>query len=262
MDIQKLKAMQVDLELQAKKEIYDNLPDELINFLKDDIVQYSLNEVKTRNNSAQSARVLNSWIEQGLLRVDVNDKGKVNRFTREETIWLNLLNELRVFGVSLDKLKMIREELFKESFPAFTLFRFTILRTILVNDQTLLVFSDGSIKLMSSNLYEKWLQRRMLPTHIHINFENLLRGIFPKNSFDLKIDTDKFLENTISMKILYFLKTGDFETFKFEITEGDVRLIEKATQFTSNKDLMDAVISERYFNAEVICDGKTFTIKT
>jgi len=261
MDIKKLKGMQADIELQAKKEIYDNLPDALINFLKDDIVKHSLNEVKTRNSSVQSARVLNSWIEQGLLYVDENDKGKINRFTREEAIWLNLLNELRTFGVSLDKLKMLREELFKECFPGFTLFRFSILRTILDNDQTLIIFSDGGIKLMSSKIYGSWLKQRMLPTHIHINFALLINGIFSKNSFDAKIESSMLLENISSIKILYFLKTGDFETFKFELTKGDIRLIENSKQLISNKDLINAVTTGKYFKAEVISNGRTFTLK-
>lgn len=261
MDINKLKAMQADLDLQAKKEIYENLPAALINFLKDDIVEHSLNEVKTRNSSVQSARVLNSWIEQGLLYVNENDKGKINRFTREEAIWLNLLNELRTFGVSLDKLKMIREELFKEYFPGFTLFRFNILRTILDNDQILVVFSDGGINLMSSNIYEVWLRKRILPTHININFAKLLNEIFPKNSFDSKIESSKFTENISSIKILYFLKTGDFEVFKFELIKDDIRLIENSNQLISNKELINSVTAGKYFKAEVTSNGKTFTFK-
>jgi len=261
MDIEKLKALQESIDLQAKKEIYDDLPQSLINFLKDDILHHSLDEVKTRNNSNQSARVLNNWIEQGILNVDENDKGKINRFSREEAIWLNLLNELRSFGVSIEKLKIIREALYKEYFPAFTLFRFSIVRTILEHDQTLIVFSDGSIKLISSNLYGDWSKLRMLPPYIHINFAILINEIFPQNSFATTVQNTELVMNKSIVKVFYFLKTGDFDTLKFEIQEGDVRLIENINQFLSNQTLIEAIITEKYFKIEVVSNGKKFIIK-
>lgn len=228
LDIEKLKAMQPALAMQASKEEYENLPEGLIHFLKDEILNFSLKEVKTRNNSEQSARVLNSWIEQGLVKVDENDKGKINRFVREESIWLNLADELRGFGVSLDKLKTIRQDLFIEHLPDFTPFRFTILWTIFGNNQFLVVFSDGTFSLMPERVYGFWLSKKILPSHLCVDFSKLLSEIFTKNSFDLNFYNNDVLENNHTVKILYFLKTGDFESFKLETFQRRYKINRKS----------------------------------
>lgn len=261
LDIKKLIALQADLDKKAKQEIYENLPDGLIHFLKDDVINYSLDDIKTRNQSELSARVLNSWIDQGIVKVDGNDKGKINRFTREEALWLNLANELRSFGVSLDVIKTIREELFNEPFPHFTLFRYAIVSTIFDSGQLLILFPDGNFNVMSSELYKMWINGRGLPSHICIDFLNLLSAIFTENSFNEKITDREILEDNLCVKILYFLRTGDFETFKIEVTKGDVRLIESADQLASNLNLMSTVIKGNYLKAEVLSNGRLFLIK-
>lgn len=262
MDIKKLKAIQSELKEEVKKEIYNDLPDTVINFLKDEIIEFGLNNVKVRNLSNVTSRNISSWIEQGILKVEPDDKGKINRFTREESIWLYLVSNLRSFGVSLDKIKSIRHELFDEIFPSFSFFRFAIIRTILGSEQTLVVFSDGTTNLLPSKIYNIWINRKVLPPHIHVGFDGLLNDSFTKNSFDFEIEDDSVLENTNSLKILYFIKTGDFETIKIELKKDDVRLIENSKQLISNLELLNLILKENYNKIEIESNGRNFIIQS
>lgn len=262
MDIKKIKATEAKINAEARKEIYEDLSDTVINFLKDEIVDHSLKKIKTRNNTTTSARIVNNWIEMGIINVDQEDRGKTNRFSKEETIWLHLTTELRNFGLSLEKIKLIRHELFNEFFPSFTFIRFAIIKTIFGNDNTLIVFSDGTTKMMSARIYNKWTQKAIFPSHINVGFVTILNLLFPKNSFDLNIENEKFLDNINNIRILYFLKTGDFDHIKIEITKGDIRLIENSEQLINNSDLLSLIIDGAYSNIEVLSNGKLFNITT
>lgn len=260
MDIKKIKAIEAKINAEARKEIYDDLSDSIINFLKDDVVDYSLKKIKTRNNTTTSARIVNNWIELGIVSVDNEDRGKTNRFSKEEIIWLHLATELRTFGLSLEKIKLLRHELFNEFFPSFTFIRFAIIKTIFGSDNTLIIFSDGTTKMMSSRIYDKWIHKAIFPSHINVGFVSILNHLFPRNSFDQNIESERFLGSINNIKILYFLKTGDFNHIKIEIAKGDIRLIENSEQLINNSDLLDLIVKGFYLNIEVLSNGKIFEI--
>lgn len=54
-----------------------------------------------------SSRVLNHWAGQGLIPIEVREKNQKYNFNFLEWIWLNIVKELRDYGFSLDKIKII-----------------------------------------------------------------------------------------------------------------------------------------------------------
>lgn len=66
---------------------------------------------KARKKVSQSPRVLNSWVEQGV--INPIETGKKRTFNKMESIWFNLIIELKEFGLRLDKIKKINEYLFE-----------------------------------------------------------------------------------------------------------------------------------------------------
>ena len=65
----------------------------------------------TRKHLNVSYRWLNYWDNNGLLLTDNSDFGKWRKFSYEEFIWLELLRELREFGISAKQIIPIREQL-------------------------------------------------------------------------------------------------------------------------------------------------------
>lgn len=60
-----------------------------------------------------SARVLQNWYEKGLLPYE-KSKGKYHHFNFIELIWLFIVEELRSFGMSLENIRRVKEQLFEE----------------------------------------------------------------------------------------------------------------------------------------------------
>ena len=143
-DIQKLSSKEhLDkLDQNSVLEILEDIPESLIQFSANPILNYCL-EKKFGLKDKPSPRVLNNWVKNGLVKVDENDKGKVKRFDRLESIWLNIVVELRDFGLPLDSIARTRKILFDYQLKGFSLFKFQVLNCILRKPQTLVVYKNG-----------------------------------------------------------------------------------------------------------------------
>lgn len=260
MDIEKLKRLQADIEKKAREEFYNDLPESLIQFLKNDIFTRELLQFKSRNKSELSARVINSWIQHGIISVDNVDKGRINRFTRQQLIWMNLVSELRDFGLSLEKVKDIRKELFTEHFKGFCLFNFYIARTILGDDQTLIILSDGSIKLMSSKVYQSWLGLRFVPSHLNISFTLILNSVFDNNSFELDLNSSELMESEAGLAVLFFLRTNDFANIKLQSSSGDICLLESPIQFLQSHTIRNMIKEKEFLSLNIYSKDHVYTI--
>ena len=189
-DIQKLSSKEhLDkLDQNSVLEILEDIPESLIQFSANPILNYCL-EKKFGLKDKPSPRVLNNWVKNGLVKVDENDKGKVKRFDRLESIWLNIVVELRDFGLPLDSIARTRKILFDYQLKGFSLFKFQVLNCILRKPQTLVVYKNGDARILATEIYSKLLNKHQLSAHININLDEFIIPEFPRNlmSKDFKI---------------------------------------------------------------------------
>ncbi|WP_395047171.1 hypothetical protein, partial [Flavobacterium sp.] len=54
------------------------------------------------------------------------------------------------------------------------------------------------------------------------------------------------------MTLLYFLKTGDYNSIQLHVSAGDVRLIENSNVLAQNKELMKVISTWSFVKAEII----------
>lgn len=254
MEYEKLKGIQEKLNNEALKEIYEDLPDSFLNFTNSDIINYCFHEIKVGTKSQQSARVLNSWINNEIIFVKEQDKGKIRRFDRLESIWLNLVIEARKFGIPLDSLKQTRKRLMSSPIKDFSLLKFSVLDSILGNQKVLMILDEGDTNIMSLNSYTKFLaiKRVSFPTHILFKLQDYIAIEFPNNSFEFDYKINNVYESSEKMTLLYFLKTGDYKTIKLYLQDSDVRLIENHTSLVKNKKLLDLISSWSFQKAEIV----------
>nr|WP_315220278.1 hypothetical protein [uncultured Flavobacterium sp.] len=263
LDYEKLKGIQEKLNNAALKEIYKDLSDSFLNFTNSDIINYCFHEIKVGTKNQQSARVLNSWINSEIICVKEQDKGKIRRFDRLESIWLNLVVEARKFGVPLESLKQTRKRLMNSPIKDFSLLKFSILDSILGNQKVLMILESGDTNIMSLNTYTKFLttKRVSFPTHILFTLQDLIAIEFPNNAFEFDFKIKDMYESAEKLTLLYFLRTGDYKSIKLYLEDGDVRLIENSTLLIENKKLLDIISSLSFQKAEIVLnDDVTVTI--
>ena len=233
------------------RELHDELPETFLNFTNSDIITYCLQQVKVGTKSEQSARVLNSWINSEIILIDEKDKGKVRRFNRLESIWLNIVIEARKFGLPLESLKQTRRDLTQSPVKGFSLLKFSVLDTILSKSKIVMIFEDGFTNVISIESYTKYLIKGSFPTHINFKLHDFISEEFPNNAFEVDFKIQDVYENEEKLTLLYFLKTGDYKSIKIYLSDGDVRLIENDKFFIHNKEIMNAISKWTFTKAEI-----------
>ncbi|MDR0228736.1 MAG: hypothetical protein LBI72_06700 [Flavobacteriaceae bacterium] len=261
MDYKKLTHLQTQIELEALHERYEDLPTVFLQFLNNDILKYCFENYKTGIKESQSSRVLNNWINVGVLKVNSEDKGKNKRFSRVENIWLSIVVESRKFGIPLENLKKAREYLLESPIRNFNLLKFGIVQTILQRPQMLMLLDNGDVSLLSYNTYQKWMNnKRSFPTHINFSLLDFIKQEYPRNALDINLDIEGAHEDINKLKLLYFLKTGDYKYMKVYLADHDVRIVEDSIILSSNKELKRIIENWSFQKIKIVINEEVETL--
>ncbi len=265
MDIKKLKSFQLKLNKLAKEETNKNAKENLLNIVLEDDIRETYRNGKERDLPELSKRVLSHWVKKGLIEAEQSKEGGWYYFNRVEKFWIKIITQLREFGVELDKIKRIREQLFSqpEDVNGFYLIEFAIIYSVLKKPYIMIVFDDGEIRLMTSELYGKYIAEDALPPHITFNFFHLANEMFPNNKFEL-LNDEVISDNmtTEEQKLLYYLKTGDYDNIKVRLKDGDVYYLE-CTMSSHNPKTIHKILNEGAYQDIQIkkADGKIVFIE-
>lgn len=258
LNIEKIKEDTKRLDEELQKEFYNNLPKARINLLKNEILNHILCGTKYSKSEDIPARVLNNWLKEGIITIDEADKGKVKRFTKLQCVWLNIVEEARKFGMSLDDLKVIYTEIMYSKIPDFNFLKMGIINTILSEQQILKLEIEGISAIRSLSVQKRFdeLVRFKSPCLI-IFLETLITKEFPKLNLDLKIDIEGLDEDKEKMLLLFLLKTGSYISMKIYLNKTDVRYIEKSEGITDNFELYEAISKWRFDRIEILLEDGT-----
>lgn len=262
LDITKIKSHNDRIDELALKEIYEELPEGLMTLVRHPALNQCLLGIKSAKREDVSARVLNNWENQGIVNVSSEDKGRVKRFNKLESVWLSIINEARKFGLPLEILKQARKELFSSPIKDFNLLKFCVLHTILYKPKMIAISEDGYVRHYSHKIYKKHLNSGVLPMHLSFNLSNILKKEFPRNHFEKDFKIDNLFSNSAKLLMLYFLKTGDFKEIRLTVHQSDTRLITSSEIFLNNPDLSKALFDWNFERAEIIINDQIATVIT
>ncbi len=261
-DLQKNKALFPKIQKEAVKEALESVPDSFIHFSNDDISNYCLDQVKSRIKADVSPRVLNNWIREGVIEIEESDKGKIKRFNRIENIWLDIVVDLRKFGVPLKALKEIRKQLFSYEVSSFCLFKFKVLHNILSNPEYLVIDENHTVGFYPYKTYSKLAEKGALLSHINIRFIDYVKSEFLNNNISANFNIKNIDGDVEKVALLYFLKTNSFNQIKIELSMGDVRLINDSSSLKNNTELINSIENWNFKSIVVEVNNETeFIIK-
>lgn len=264
LNIEKLKKEQEKINQRVKAEIYENLPESLLHVLLDKDLKENFHEEKSRKRTEQSKRVISYWVKKGVIKAEQNTEGGWFYFDRIESIWIDIVSELRDFGLDLHKIVKVREELFNESIKNFKLIEFALIHSILKEPYLMIIYKDGTTNITSSCVYSEMIKANNLPPHMVFNFFYLADQIFPNNNFELlgNLGIDNKLKAS-EMKVLYFIRTGDFQEIKIRMKDGDIYLVEGNKQLGNKEKIIDIINNASYQNIEIKTEnGKIVNINS
>ncbi len=257
MDINKLKEYSSSIKKQAFIEELEDMPISFFEFANNEISNHSLNYTKIGITADVSPRALNRWIEQGVVTINKYDKGKTRRFNRLESIWIKIAVELRNFGVSLNDLKYIREQLFDYTVEGFNMFKFKVLKNVLTTSDYLVINENHQVGFYPYEYYAKQVSKGYLLSHINIRFIDYIKEEFPNNNLNTDFDIKDFEEDANKVPLLYYLKTNDFEEIRITLSDGDTRLLNNSSQLKDNTELLKQIQNWSFKTIKIIIDTET-----
>ncbi len=268
--------MQLELESRARKEHKEEIEAEIIQFLKSSVFESNFINTKSRKETKQSARVLNNWEKAGLIDKINSNEGKFRTYNKSQEVWIDIISTLREFGFALEKIKKVKEKIFDSIFLKENKYNFTnsilelgIMQSILAEPMILVIFHNGDANILSKNQYREELLLQPFPPHLHFNLLNLAINAFPNNNFSIIRKSDKKGNlNDKELALLYFIRTGDFDSIKIRLKEDDIVLFE-GTKKISNKSKITEIINQGNFqdieiktqNGEIVHISSTQKIK-
>jgi hypothetical protein len=202
-------------------------------------------------------RQLNSWEEQGLLNSEREGR-EWRRFSIMDALWIKIIQELREFGLSWEKLKNAKESLSFQAdlcgVPMPMLEFYTAFAVGSKMPVLLLIFKDGIAVPANFSQYKITQQVLGLENHLQINLNSILQGLFPQMDLtpnfknEMPVDIDE-------MELLAYLRVGEYEKVEVRYKNGKIDIIEGMERIKATKRLHDILKDQEYANIEVIQEG-------
>lgn len=263
LNIQKLKEFQLDLDKRANRELKSEIENEVIQFVKSSIFRNFISK-KSRKTTSQSPRVLNNWEKEGLIDKINTEEGKFRSYNKIQAIWLDIVTTLRDFGFPLEKIKNVKEILFNSKEVRFSPLEYALMQSVLIEPMILVIYQTGKINLFSQAQYQEILKDKCIAPHMHFNLLNLAHIEFPYNNFNSLGKSSKTQNlNDKELTLLYFIRTGDFESIKIRLKEGDIYLLEGTKKIPNKSRITDILNQGDYQDIEIkIQNGETVYISS
>lgn len=198
-------------------------------------------------------RIMRHWESLGIVqfsRKSGNPKGW-RELTGKELIWFSIALEIRKFGIGLEKLKIIRNDLFTESnnspHTENELLFYSFLSQLDQNIR-LIITNNGTCEFMTDTERQYTLADLSI-SYISVDFGHIMRELGGKLvSLRGRLDTAPASSDEIQiLDILSNIKNGDLHIYK---RNNEIKKITKATEHLANDALFSTKIEKGFYGEE------------
>ncbi len=161
--------------------------------------QYSLSEPSV------TPRVLNHWYQTSIISDRRTDGKGWSKFSFTELVWIKLIVRLRKFGLSLDKIKIVKEDLSKyaveDAYSMFPLLDFYLLYARSFKcSVNLRIFEDGHL-LLGREAELKHAQpngKDFITLSLNVVIKEVIRKVSATNLLDPRVEVQAQLQAALS----------------------------------------------------------------
>ena len=222
--------------------------------------KYSLKDIKDE----ATYRTINHWDSLGLLEDERKTKEGWRKFNVIDLVWIQIISELRRFGLSLDKIKVAKQSIFYLEYkPENKSYFLDLFISCCFNKYIvyILIFENGHAEFATEEEYEWSLTSLPLDSHILISLSKILIKLFPKGKFG-KLHSFKENLSFEEAKILNLIRNNKYETVSIRFKDGKVNLFEGKESISDKERIINILKENKYQDIEIKqADGKIVSIK-
>lgn len=222
-------------------EEYENNP------FYDNIKKFYREKRFTAKDTGVSYRVINNWKHEEILPDSCldNENQEWAKFNLIELLWIKIVNDLRSFGLSLEKIKKTKEHILKwnQKHKAYLDFEYKIFISVITDlDLFLMVDSNGdaSIKSLDFIIFTKnFLNglRMDFPKMILISVKDLIRDY----AFLVEPPRDILSVSKAEIELLKKMRIEKAKKISVETKNGEIFEIQTSDIFSDNPNIPDII---------------------
>jgi DNA-binding transcriptional MerR regulator len=219
-----------------------------------------------------SYRLINHWEQNGIIEVERGVDGKGwRKISFMDQIWIRLVVELRSFGISLENIKTIYNQIRTNDidyspsvYPRLEFFiHYFINYKIPIK---LIILKDFTVFICTKEEIEGAEKEDLLDSYISINLHKLIQYVL-KESFYKPNYNEEVVLSEKEIKLLYHLRIGSYKSVKvlfkdgkIERIEGEISIVEKKVHELMKENNYDKIIINRE-KGDVVSIEQTVKIK-
>ncbi len=242
----------------------DDFDESYIEYLYSDIgkkISKWLNQKTNKiSDTGASYRTINHWCELGL--VDDERKGSEQGwrvFSRLDLAWLRVIEQMRIFGLSLTMISDVHRSLFSSE-SRRNLFQFYLTKGC-SQSSYLLIFEDGNAELASQAELERSQGYGLIYNHLSIDLRPIwarVTGI----SISVEDNTESVRLSHEEIGLLLLVREGRYESVTVHFKNGKAEMLESKEAVTTQKRIVELLKDGAYQDIELKQqDGKIVSLK-
>jgi hypothetical protein len=182
-----------------------------------------------------SRRVLSHWRTLGIFDVYGDNPEQIN-ISFIALFWLQIVSELRLFGLSLDKIEKIKHQLFSNKQKLLIELYIYLSWTRKSLDVFMLVSPEGEVIIGSKNEIEVGEAFGLIEkNYIKLNFHTLLNRIIKRKIETIQQPFQSFLSDKES-SLLDMIRDGEYKQISLKFNNGSITQITKRALEKQNPD--------------------------
>lgn len=193
-------------------------------------------------------RVINHWEKSGLVESNREQGKGWRRYSICDLLWLNIINELRKFGVSIESLQKIKTALSQHSDKVdsiFPILEFYAASYILNKKPVyLLIFNDYGIEIRTNEEIEITDEFLKVPNHIKISLHDIIQSLVPQYEL-LPTFESKIRLTSKELEIIRNIRTKNYNEIVIKFKNGEIKSLDK-TKVDAEKELYKILKENNY----------------
>lgn len=222
-------------------------------------INYYLNrKVRKLSNDEFTYRVINHWEKNKLIESNRENNRGWRKYSIMDLVWLNIIKELRSFGVSHELILNVKDSLSNNSSndSEFPQMEYYVSLTLVNKPVYLLIFSNGEAHPLTEKEYQLNREYSSNINHLQINLNTILQRILPEK--DLKPRYKEEYEQTLEeRKAIQLLRLGNYNEINLTLEEGHANKLEEPSLNIKERNIEDIIhhINNKNYKAIDIKQG-------